>query len=96
MFDIIALIFLTKKIGKMALAKGVKPVTWKIYTVVAWFAAEIIGIIVALMIFDKDNLFSIMMVGIMFAITGYLFINNQIKKLPDKGLNDDIEDIGNN
>lgn len=96
MFDIIALIFLTKKIGKMALAKGVKPVTWKIYTVVAWFAAEIIGIIVALMIFDKDNLFSIMMVGIMFAITGYLFINNQIKKLPDKGLSDDIEDIGNN
>ena len=92
MIEIIALIFLTREIGKLAHDKGLKPVTWKIYTIISWIISEIIGIMVGLMIFSKDNLFSIAMVGIAFAITSYFIIKAQLNKLPDY-FDDDINDI---
>jgi hypothetical protein len=95
MLEIIILIFLTKEIGKLALHKGLKPGTWKIYTVVGWITSEIIGIMIGVMIFGKDNLFSIVMVGLAFAITSYFIIKAQLNKLPDY-FDDDINNIGNN
>ncbi len=95
MLEIIALIFLTKEIGRLAHDKGLKPGTWKIYTVVGWFILEIIGIIVGILIFGKDNLFSIVMVGLAFAITSYFIIKAYLNKLPDY-FDDDINNIGNN
>jgi hypothetical protein len=64
MLEIIILIFLTKEIGRLAFSKGLKPGTWKIYTVVAWIISEIIGIIGGIMIFGENNLFSVAMVGL--------------------------------
>ena len=93
MLEIIALIFLTKEIGKLAYDKGLKPLTWKIYTIVGWIISEIIGIIVGILIFGQDNLFSIVMVGIAFAITSYYIIKTQLNKLPDY-FDDDINRIG--
>jgi len=93
MLEIIALIFLTKEIGKLAYDKGLKPLTWKIYTIVGWIISEIIGIIVGILIFGQDNLFSIVMVGIAFAITSYYIIKTQLNKLPDD-FDDDINRIG--
>jgi hypothetical protein len=95
MLEIIALIFLTKQIGRIAQIKGLKPGTWKIYTVVGWIASEIIGVIVGLMIFGKDNLFSVVLVGLTFAITSYFIIKAQLEKLPDY-FEDDINRIGDN
>ena len=96
MLEIIALIFLTRDIGKLAHNKGLKPVTWKIYTIVSWILAETIGIIVGIMIFGMDNLFSVVLIGLTFAITSYFIIKAQLKKLPDQGFDDDINDIGHN
>ena len=96
MLEIIALIFLTKEIGRIAHDKGLRPVTWKIYTVLGWIVSEIIGVIVGVMIFGKDNLFSIILVGLTFAITSYFIIKAQLNKLPDQGFDDDINNIGNN
>lgn len=48
MFDIIILYFLLKRIGRLAASKGIKPLPWKIYTVMAWFVAENIGIAIAM------------------------------------------------
>lgn len=95
MLEIIALIFLTKEIGRIAHAKGLRPVTWKVYTVVGWIISEIIGIFAGAMIFGKDNLFSIILVGLTFAITSYFIIKAQLNKLPDH-FDDDINSIGNN
>ena len=95
MLEIIALIFLTKEIGRIAHDKGLRPVTWKIYTVVGWIVSEIIGLIAGVMIFGKDNLFSIILVGLTFAITSYFIIKVQLNKLPDY-FDDDINNIGNN
>ena len=94
MLEIIALIFLTRDIGKIAASKGLKPITWKIYTVLAWIIFEIWGFIIALMIFDKTNLFSIIMVGLMFAVSSYFLIKARLNKIPDNRLDNDIENLG--
>jgi L-asparagine transporter-like permease len=96
MIDLIVLFFLTKEIGKLSLQKGVNPLTWKIYTIVSWLISEILGFIVALMIFEKDNIISIVLVGFLFAITSYFIIKAQLNKLPDQNSEDDINNIGRN
>lgn len=95
MLEIIILIFLTKDIGKLAQTKGLKPGTWKIYTVVGWVISEIIGIIIGFIIFGKDNLFSAALIGIAFAVTSYYIIKAQLNKLPDY-FDDEINNIGRN
>jgi hypothetical protein len=95
MLELIALIFLTREIGKLAEEKGLKPLTWKIYTIISWIITEIIGIIVGVMLFGKDNLFSVVLVGLTFAITSYFIIKAQLNKLPDQNFEDDINNLGN-
>ncbi|MEO8764732.1 MAG: hypothetical protein ABI416_10615 [Ginsengibacter sp.] len=95
MIEIIVLIFLTKEVGKIAHEKGLKPVTWKIYTILGWILSEIIGVFIGIMIFGQDNLVSIILVGLLFAVTSYFIIKAQLRKFPDL-LDDDIDNIGNN
>ena len=45
MLEIVALIFLTRKIGSLAERKGLKVGTWKFYTILAWFGAEFIFVV---------------------------------------------------
>lgn len=93
--EIVILYFLTKEIRKIANRKGVKVFTWQLYTVVGFLFSEFTGIIVGLNFFSKDNLFSLFLVGILFAITSYFLIKAQLNKLPDQdGLDDDIDHIG--
>ena len=93
MIEIIILVFLTIKIGKMAKAKGLKRNTWIIYTVLSWIGGEFIGVIAGLAIFDKTNLISIMLVGLTGAFSGYLIVKRQLDKLPDN-VDEDINNIG--
>lgn len=83
MIEIIALIFLTRHVGRLAAKKGEKPSTWKIYTVIGWFFFEIIGFFIGLMIFGKDDVISAILIGFAFAITSYYFIIGRLNKLPD-------------
>ncbi|RNI36293.1 hypothetical protein EFY79_11485 [Hanamia caeni] len=94
MLDLIVLYFLTKEIGRIALRKGLKPIRWKIYTVVSWLVSEIIGLIFGLMIFKPDNIFSIIMVALTFAVTSYFIIKAQLNRLPDNNFDDDINNLG--
>jgi len=94
MLELIALIFLTKEIGKIAEKKGLKPLTWKIYLVIGWLFFEIIGIFVGVMIFGMNNLISVVLVGFAFAITSYFLIKSQLNKLPDRNIDDDIDNMG--
>ncbi len=94
MLEIIALIFLTKEIGKIAARKGLKPVTWKIYLVIGWLFSETIGLVFGIMIFGMDNLVSVMLVGITFAISCYYIMKAQLNRLPDQSFDDDINNIG--
>lgn len=93
MLEIIALIFLTKEIGKIAITKGLKPGKWKLYLVLAWFFSEIIGFSIGIVIFGINNMVSAALVGIAFAVTGYFIIKSSLVKRPD-ALEDDINQIG--
>ena len=95
MLEIIALIFLTREIGKLAEEKGLKPLTWKLYTIVSWIITEIIGFIVGVMLFGLYNLVSVGLVGFTFAITSYFIIKAQLNKLADQNFDDDINNLGN-
>jgi hypothetical protein len=94
MLEIIALIFLTRQIGRIAHDKGLKSSTWKLYTVLAWFAGEIVGAVIGLMIFGPNNLFSVLLVALAGAITGYYILKLNLDKRQDITLDDDINQIG--
>jgi len=94
MLEIIALIFLTREIGNLAENKGIQPLKWKIFTIVSWVIAEMLGIIVGFMLFGKNNLFSVILVGLTFAITSYYILKAQLNKLPDQSIDDDINNFG--
>ena len=93
MLEIIALILLTRQIGGVATRKGLKSGTWKWYTVLSWFAGEIIGVVAGLFIFEQDNIISIMLMGFAGAIGGYFILKSVLDKKPDD-VEDDINRIG--
>ncbi len=93
MLEIIALIFLCKKNGNLAIQKGLKPGTWKWFTVLAWLVAEMTGVILGIVLFGQDNLIGIMSLGLISAFGGYLFIKSVLDKKPDS-YDDDINNIG--
>lgn len=93
MIEIVLLIFLAIKIGKKAKRKGLKQNNWVTYTVLSWIGGEIIGVIAGLAIFDKSNLFSIILMGLAGAIGGYFIINHKLDNLPDNA-DDDVNRIG--
>jgi len=93
MLEIIALIFLTRKNGATALRKGLKPGAWKLYTVLAWFAAEIIGFIVGALLIGQVNLLGLMVFGFVFAFGGFLAIKYILDKKPDT-LDEEVNRIG--
>jgi hypothetical protein len=94
--DLIVLFFLTREIGRLAERKGLKPVTWKIYNVLGWLLAELIGILIGIVIFGWGNLVSIQLVAFAFAITSYFIIKTQLNKLIDQDFDDDIDHLGDN
>ncbi|MGN6532999.1 MAG: hypothetical protein ACTHK0_14755 [Ginsengibacter sp.] len=94
MLELIALIFLTREIGRLAEKKGLKPNTWKIYLVIGWIFFELIGIFIGVMTFGMNNLISVVLVGFAFAISSYFLIKSQLNKLPDRNIDDDINNVG--
>ena len=92
MIEIVILVFLAIKIGKLAKKKGLKQSAWVIYTVLSWIGGEIIGVIAGFAIFDKTNFVSIMLMGLAGAIGGYFIIKHQLDKIPDN-IDDDIDRI---
>ena len=95
MLEIIILIFLTKKIGVLAGIKGLPVGRWKLYLVLAWIGAELLGAIIAVIIFGKENLFSTFLVAIACAASSYFILTNYLNKLPDIVDEEDVNNIGN-
>lgn len=93
MLEIIALIFLTRDIGKTAIKKGLKAAPWKLYTILSWFAGEFVGVFAGVIIFGTDNLVSIILMALGGALGGYFILKSSLDKKPD-AIEDDINRIG--
>jgi len=93
MIEIIALIFLCKHIGKLAIRKGERPNKWKLITIGGWFGAELTGFILGVMFFGTGNMVGIVLIGLISAVGGYLIVKAQLEKMPDD-LENDIDRMG--
>lgn len=95
MIEIIVLIFLAKEIGALASRKGLKSGLWKFYLVLGWIFMELLGATIGVMMFGPENVISIFLIAVAFAVTSYFYIKANLNKRPDSGLDDDIYNIGN-
>jgi len=93
MLEIIVLIFLTKNIGNLAIKKGLKPGTWKWYTVLNWFGAEIAGFVLGYVIFGMENLAAAIVVALGCAVASFFILKANLNNRPDH-IEDDIDHIG--
>lgn len=92
MLEILALILLTKNIGALAVKKGLKPGTWKLYTVLGWFGGEIVGVVLGLLVFGEDGILPAILVGLCCALASFFIIKANLSNKPDA--DDDINYIG--
>lgn len=83
MFEIIALYFLCKMNGSLAIKKGVAPNPWKIYTILAWIIAEFIGIGIGVTLWGIGQIYGIIAFALFCAFGGYLIIRRMLEQLPD-------------
>ena len=81
--DVILLIFLAVKIGKLAISKGLAAGRWRWNLVLAWIAGEFVGAFIGIAIFGLENQFSWMLLAFACALSTYFFIHNYLSKLPD-------------
>lgn len=93
MLEIVALIFLTRNIGNLAERKGLKPGTWKLYTVLAWIGAEIIGVVLGLTLLGQENVIGAVLLGLGCAVASYFTIKSILDKKPDY-FEDEINELG--
>lgn len=93
MLEIIAIIFLSKKNGKLAEQKGLKSSTWILYSVLCWIAFEVIGVILGIISFGQENIVPIYLLALVLAVSSYFFIRSILNKKPD-AMDDDINRIG--
>jgi len=83
MLEILALIYFTRKIGDIAVRKGLKSGWWKFYTVLAWFGGEIMGIVLSILIFQTEETLALLPLGYAFAFASYFILKAVLSKKPD-------------
>ena len=92
--DIIILIFLLFHIGKLAKRKGQSVLKWRFNLAIGWIGGELLGLILGVVFFGRDNTVSWLLLATGFAGTFYFLIKNHLSKLPDVIDEEDINNIG--
>ncbi len=82
MLEIILLIILTRKIGKIAKEKGLTAWKWKTANIVSWFGFELSFMLISYGY--TQNLSIAMISGILGGLLGYFIVKNKIDKEPYK------------
>ena len=90
--DVVILIFLCFKIGKLAVVKGLPRWPWIWRLVGFWLLGELLGGMISFIIFGPD-LFPCFLLAIAVGAASYFIIDNYLSKLPDS-INDNINNIG--
>jgi hypothetical protein len=82
MIEIIALIFLTINIVKLAKQKGESPLKWGVRGVMAWLLGEFVGIALIVILVGQELLYC-MIVGIGMAYLFFLLLKSSLSSKPD-------------
>ncbi len=92
MLEILLLVSLTRKIAAIAERKGVKPGTWKLYVILAWFGGEFAGGFAgALLSLDRILIY---LLAICCAVASYFLLRYKLNSMPDVIADDWINHIG--
>jgi hypothetical protein len=83
MIEIFALIYFSRKMGELALQKGLKKGLWQFFTVLTWFGAEVFGAVLSVLIFKTDELLSMLPLAYVCAIGSYFLLRSILSKKPD-------------
>lgn len=84
MLEIIILYNLSKKISEIAFDKGYSSGLYKFYTVLFWFGFEIIGGVIAMIIFDNQA--AAYIVALLSAALGVSILYYIAQSLPNKNI----------
>lgn len=92
MLEIILLIFMTRHIGSLAIRKGLQPGTWKQYTILSFLAGEMIGCIIGVVLWGKEEILAAAVLGVACAVAAFFTLRANLSSKPDA--DDDISNIG--
>ncbi len=93
MLELIAIIILAQKNGKLAVRKGLKSGTWILYSVLCWIGFEFLGALLGILTFGRENFFMAYILALVLAVSSYFFIRSILNKKPDL-MDEDINRIG--
>jgi hypothetical protein len=93
MLEVIAIIIVSRKNGKLAEQKGLKSSTWILYSILGWIGFEVIGVLAGTMLFGEDAMLPIYLLALALAVSSYFFIRAILNKKPDS-MDEDINRIG--
>ena len=93
MLELIAIIILSQKNGKLATRKGLRSSTWVLYSVLCWIGFEFVGAFIGVLTFGMDNIGPAYLLALGSAVLSYFFIRSLLNKKPDM-MDDDINRIG--
>lgn len=91
MLEILAVFFLSGKIGMLAEKKGHKKGKWKAYAILGWFISEIVGIAIGLVMFGAEEYTPMLLLGYSLAILSYFAIRQILQRMPDVDSGFDFE-----
>lgn len=84
MIEILALVFLGKKIAELAGEKGESPNKWRGIMIGSWFGAEILGIVIfaSTVGIGDDTIFPAAITGIVCGLASYFIVRSMLSSKP--------------
>lgn len=79
---IVALFFLTRSIGKLALEKNQPALKWKLNVIFAWIAGDLTGEMIVYYFFGLE-LIPLAVFGIGMGYLGYLLVKRSLESIPE-------------
>lgn len=88
MLEILAIVFLGKKIAELAEEKGESPKKWKGIMIGSWFGAEILGIVIfaSTVGIGDDTIFPAAITGIACGLASYFIVRSMLSSKPNTPL----------
>jgi len=81
MFELIALYFVFRETGRLAVEKGYNPIRWRIQAFMAWFFGEITGMLIVMTYFP-NQIITMLIIGLSMAYLAYLLLKQYWATLP--------------